>query len=90
LSLPVSGSELFQNHPNPFKGETTIRYTLPAGVTRAEIQLVDLSGKQLKRQVVDPSGIVAVKSSELEAGVYFYSLVIAGEAVGTKRMIVIK
>jgi hypothetical protein len=85
-----SGSELFQNYPNPFKNETTIRYALPAGVASAEIQLCDFSGKLLKRQVVDPSGTVFLKSSELGAGVYFYSLVIAGKTVATKQMIIIK
>jgi hypothetical protein len=82
--------ELFQNYPNPFREETTIRYTLPAGVDRAEIQLFDLNGQRLKRYIADQLGQVVVKSSELKAGIYFYSLVIAGKTVNTKQMILTK
>jgi hypothetical protein len=31
-----------------------------------------------------------IKGSELKAGIYFYSLVIAGKTVSTKRMIITK
>jgi hypothetical protein len=85
-----SSAELFQNTPNPFKEDVTIRYTLPFGVDRAEIQVFDLSGKRLKRYAVNRSGAVVIKGSELKAGIYFYSLIIACKTVSTKRMILIK
>jgi hypothetical protein len=87
--IPNSDTELFQNNPNPFGEETTICYTLPAGIDRAEIQIYDLSGRCLKQYVASQSPVV-IKSSELEAGIYFYSLVIAGKTVSTKRMIITK
>jgi hypothetical protein len=79
--------ELFQNYPNPFREETKIHYTLPNGIDGAEIQLFDLSGKCLKRYVANQSGSVIIKSSEFKAGIYFYSLIIGGKPVNTKRMI---
>jgi hypothetical protein len=82
--------ELFQNYPNPFWEETIIRYTLPAGIDRAEIHIFDVSGKRLKQYVARRSEPVVIKRSELEAGIYFYSLVVAGKTVNTKRMIITK
>jgi hypothetical protein len=88
----ISGSsaELFQNYPNPSGEETSIHYILPVGVNRAEIHIFDLSGKRLKQYVVRQSEPMVIKSSELEGGIYFYSLLIAGKTVSTKRMIITK
>jgi hypothetical protein len=88
-NIPNSCAELFQNYPNPSGEETIIRYTLPAGIDRAEIRIFDLSGRCLKQYVASQSPVI-IKSSELEAGIYFYSLVIAGKTVSTKRMIITK
>jgi hypothetical protein len=92
MVFSVSGSnmELFQNYPNPFGEETAIRYTLPVGIDGAEIQIFDISGKRLKRYAVNQSGTVVVKSSGLNPGIYFYSLVINEKTVSTKRMIITK
>jgi hypothetical protein len=89
-SIFGSSVELFQNYPNPFREETSIRYTLPAGIDGAEIQIFDISGKRLKRYTAGQSGTVVIKSSELKSGVYFYSLIIAGKPADTKRMIIMQ
>jgi hypothetical protein len=66
------------------------RYTLPAGIDKAEIQIFDLNGRCLKRYPVNQSEPEVIKASELPAGIYIYSLIIAGKTVDTKRMILTK
>ncbi len=72
---------LEQNYPNPFTGETTIRFTLPrsapaAGSGPPYLRIFDLLG----RLVLDlsdriPQGAVTIRRDQLPAaGVYFYQL----------------
>lgn len=46
-SSTISGASLDQNTPNPFTGSTIIGYSLPKGVTTAQMQITDVTGKVL-------------------------------------------
>lgn len=46
-SSTMSGASLDQNTPNPFTGSTIIGYSLPKGVTTAQMQITDVTGKVL-------------------------------------------
>jgi hypothetical protein len=82
---------LYQNAPNPFQVKTEIRYFLPQTLQQAYICIFDMQGKMLKK--LDASAgdnILTIQGSELQAGMYLYSLIADGKEVDTKRMILTK
>ena len=91
FSSVSTGNVLYQNTPNPFKEQTTIRLRLADDATNAAICIFDMSGKMLKKMPVS-SGMtsVTVNGYELGEGLYLYSLVVNGREIDTKRMIITK
>jgi hypothetical protein len=88
----TAGFELYQNVPNPFKGETLIGFSLPeaADVT---ITIHDVNGKTL-RLIRDGFAkgynTVSVSSAELPAvGVLYYTVETA-DFTATKKMIILQ
>lgn len=82
---------LYQNAPNPFTGETVIRYDLPETVSQAAIYIYDMQGKQIKSLEASPSeGSVTLQGSDLPAGMYIYALIADGREIDSKRMILTK
>ena len=84
----ITGSRLFQNTPNPFTERTEIRFTLSDDARNAFIYIFDMTGKTLKQIPVDTSmQSVTVEGYELSSGIYLYSLVVNGQEIDTRRMI---
>ncbi len=82
---------LYQNTPNPFNAQTEIRFSLPDDAPQAYIYIFDMTGKMQKQIPVDPSQqSVTINGYELQAGIYLYSLVVGGQEIDTKRMILSK
>ena len=85
------GATLYQNTPNPFTERTEIRFSLPDDMQNANICIFDMSGKMLKQIPVTSSmQSITINGYELAAGMYLYSLVVGGQEVDTKRMILSK
>jgi len=82
---------LYQNTPNPFTAQTEIRFSLPDDAPQAYIYIFDMTGKMQKQIPVDPDQqSVTINGYELQAGIYLYSLVVGGQEIDTKRMILSK
>lgn len=79
---------LEQNVPNPFNGNTEIRYFIPDGKSGASIVISDLSGKELNHFDIanDGSGSVVIQAGAMPAGIYLYALVIDGVITDSKMM----
>lgn len=89
-TIPSShlGIELEQNLPNPFQRETLIKFSLPNAVISAQIQLSDINGKIVRNYSLSKDqSQLNIKNVDLEKGTYFYSLIVDGELVETKKMI---
>jgi hypothetical protein len=80
---------LDQNAPNPFNQSTLIRYYLPVTVNDAKLFIYDMNGLQLKSISINSKGkgSITINGSELNAGMYIYTLIADGVEVDTKRMI---
>jgi K319-like protein len=89
------GTELASsNYPNPFDNRTTITYTLPES-GKVKVQVINSMGTVIANLVeeVQEAGIQSlVYNTELNPGVYFYTITLQGE-VNTysvvERMIVV-
>ena len=81
---------LGQNHPNPFTGETMIPYYLPEGSAGAYLRIINTEGIVLQTVNITQTGesAITLAAHALPPGVYFYSLLINGQVIDTKRMIV--
>lgn len=82
-------AELFQNVPNPFNESTTIRYFLPENSGNAVLLVFDMNGRKLMNIPVEGAGEgqVTIDGGQLEAGMYFYSLIANDREIDTRRMI---
>ncbi|MBU1355407.1 MAG: S8 family serine peptidase [Candidatus Edwardsbacteria bacterium] len=88
---------LDQNRPNPFRGQTAIKYQLPSE-SRVRINVYNISG-QLVRTMVDAKQLPGYyniawngrdnSGRPVSAGVYFYRLN-AGDINLTKKMVLLK
>ncbi|MEO1414486.1 MAG: tail fiber domain-containing protein [Bacteroidota bacterium] len=84
-------AELMQNTPNPFTEQTTIRYNLPENFESAVLFVYDMNGRQVNSfNNLSRKGSLTIEGSTLDAGMYIYSLIIDGQEVATKRMILTK
>lgn len=90
-TVAVSRASLLQNVPNPFKGSTSIGYTLPEKTSSAQIVITDQQGRKIKTiPVGGSSGNITLNTNELNAGFYQYTLYINGSIAESRQMIVSK
>ena len=86
-----AGNVLYQNTPNPFKEQTVIRFSLANDARDAAICIFDMTGKMLKKLPVSSGETsVAVNGWELGEGMFFYTLIVNGREIDTKKMILSK
>jgi len=80
---------LDQNIPNPFNTTTTIGYYLPTTISNALIYVYDMNGTQLKSYPITErgKGNVIIQGSEFVAVICLYGLIVDGNEVDVKRMI---
>lgn len=92
-----SSSWLDQNVPNPFRGTTEVRYSVPEGAGAVSVQVYDLQGRRVRTLSDGPraggSGVVVWDGSDdagrrLPAGVYLYRLG-AGSTVQSRTMVLV-
>lgn len=80
---------LFQNTPNPFSETTTIEFYVPKETEDATLYIFTLNGilSQTHKIVSQGKGCITISGSALSPGMYVYTLVVDGQIVDSKRMI---
>lgn len=93
-NVSIKGYELMQNYPNPFNPVTTIEFNLPkAG--NVSVKVFDLAGREYLTEInnlsLNPGNFkMNFNGSGLSSGIYFYSLIVNGSSISTKKMMLIK
>lgn len=90
--LPPPGPKLLQNRPNPFDEQTIITVQLDEHLDFEEafIRISDMEGKEVERIPITleaPMNEVLFNHGFHASGIYFYSLVIDGKLMETRKMI---
>ncbi|HTF27291.1 MAG TPA: T9SS type A sorting domain-containing protein, partial [Flavitalea sp.] len=81
---------LKQNAPNPFRSNTVISYYIPENAGHAQIRIVDINGRLIKTfNAPKGEGQIAIRSDELFAGTYSYTLFVNNRTVDTKQMVLL-
>lgn len=76
-------------YPNPAVTNTTIKYELNGNVTKAALKIYNLMGEVVKEiKLNNTSGSVAVNTSELDAGIYFYAIIANDKTITTRKLVV--
>ncbi len=97
ITTPAVSVRLYQNHPNPFNPQTTIRFSI-AEPAHVSLSIYDSAGR-LVRVLVDEERKAKVynelwdgrdrNGNAVTSGVYFYQLR-SGSFTGTKKMILLR
>lgn len=84
----LSGAVAVSAYPNPASGKVTVSFSGAEGSGNAVV-IRNLLGATVKEIAVDGvSGKVSFDAADFTAGVYFYSVVVNGSAVATKKLVV--
>jgi hypothetical protein len=85
----LSAAILYQNVPNPFSQNTTISCVIPDNANSHSLMIFNMNGGLVKTIPVDGTGTqsIVISGSSLTAGMYYYTLVVDGKEVDTKKMI---
>lgn len=85
----VQNIVLEQNVPNPFAERTTISYSIPDNVQKAQIHFYNQNGQLINTVEINErgEGQLNVFANDLSTGVYTYTLIADGSIVSSKRMV---
>lgn len=85
----LSGVRFSEIFPNPATNFVNLNYNLVSGVKEASIRISNLVGAVVSESNIDLSNnSLRVDVSQLEGGIYFYSVIINGERLQTKKLII--
>ncbi|MBS1584548.1 MAG: T9SS type A sorting domain-containing protein [Bacteroidetes bacterium] len=88
---PAAAPMLSDPVPNPANGMAMINYTLPAGVADATITLFNTQGQEIRNYKATQGGQnVAIETSTLPQGIYYYSLRTNAGNTTARKMLVVK
>jgi hypothetical protein len=74
--------------PNPANGFTHFDYSIPEG-TKASMVMRNVIGSTVKEMTIQSgSGRLTINTSDLTEGVYFYSFLVNGDPLFTKKIVV--
>ncbi|MCZ8217310.1 MAG: tail fiber domain-containing protein [Cyclobacteriaceae bacterium] len=83
-----TNNKLFQNFPNPFNSSTVIKYQLDPKASKAVLYIYDFQGTQLKTfDLALNQTEFTIERNQLKPGVYLYALVVDGQQVEIKNML---
>ncbi|WP_294241387.1 T9SS type A sorting domain-containing protein [uncultured Chryseobacterium sp.] len=80
--------KLYQNAPNPGKGETIIKYYLPKETNNASIGIYNVSGQLIKNIPLKDKGNGSITLNGIRGGLYVYTLSVDGKNADTRKMII--
>lgn len=87
------GFTISQNYPNPFNPKTIIKYSL-ADQSFIQIKIFDILGKEIKslnNKILQAGNYeLNFDASDLNSGIYFYSLFADEKKIDSKKMIYLK
>jgi len=85
-------ARLEQNIPNPFSNETKINCFIPSAAHSSYLYHYDVNGMPLQQFHITGKGdqVVNIDGTNRIPGIYFYSLIIDGQKVDTRKMILSK
>lgn len=83
------GMVLYQNQPNPFQKETTIKIYSADGISNGQLLITNLNGELITSYKVNGKGDfqLVVEAAALKPGIYLYTLVVDNKEVATRKMI---
>lgn len=86
------GAYLAQNAPNPSTKGTTIEFNVPENVFSASIIIHDYNGNQIKKYEITQKGQgkIEIQNTEVGSGIFLYTLLLDGNVLDMKRMILTK
>ena len=91
-AIDIEQPFISQNLPNPSSYHTKIKYYIPETSRTAVIKFYSLSGQIMQKVDIDVlgQGEVSVDVEKMMSGNYKYTLVVDGQLVDTKTMVIIK
>ncbi len=85
--------KLFQNYPNPFNPITNFKFQITS-LSGVRVNVYDLNGKLVTtlvdKQMHAGEYLITFDGTNYSSGVYFYSLIVDGKVIDTKRMVLLK
>lgn len=88
MSTVSNEPKLYQNVPNPGKGETVINYYLPKEVNSASIGIYTISGQLIRNIPLREKGNGSVTLTGIRGGSYVYTLSVDGKNTDSKKMMI--
>lgn len=90
--MTAADAYLLQNAPNPFNASADIQFFIPNGIETAAVEIRDLKGVLIESFSINESGMgmITFDSKEAVVGTYLYTLVIEGEIIDSKVMMLTK
>ncbi len=80
--------EFSNPYPNPVISQTRINYNIPVSFSKATLTLRNLIGTKVKEyELSDSQGKLVLDLNDIEEGIYFYSLIVDGNVVLTRKLI---
>jgi hypothetical protein len=84
-----TGGTISNAYPNPGGSLISVKYNMNENSEKGKIVVYDMLGKIVKEVVLaDKQGVSKIDVSELTAGIYFYTFMIDGKAINTKKLVV--
>lgn len=76
-------------YPNPANSFVSMKYDIYDHAKDGRILIYDMLGKTVKEQLlIDKKGTTRINVEDLNAGVYFYSFLVDGKAIATKKLVI--
>ena len=87
----MKGGSISDIYPNPASRWVNLDYNLPNDVHSAKISIVNLLGAVVKEAVVERNEHkLTMDISDLQAGIYFYTVLINNDVYKTKKLLIQK
>jgi hypothetical protein len=84
-----ASAQLYQNTPNPTEGTTVIGYFLPKEAASAQLKIYSVTGVEVQSIELTGrgKGQVSLSVGQLATGQYIYHLLVDGQSVASKKLL---